>query len=79
MAPSERVVKERLVKRLEEWGVEPRIVAEWLWEEFGIRVTPRWERVRQALLRRDVSPQDLVSLLDELGFELEAVEDAWEE
>ncbi|GBF08467.1 hypothetical protein apy_01920 [Aeropyrum pernix] len=79
MGPSERVVKERLVKRLEDRGVEPGAVAEWLWEEFGIRVAPRWERVRQALMRRDVTPQDLVSLLDELGFELEAVEDAWEE
>ncbi len=74
----ERVVKERLVTFMEEKGVDPRVVSEWLWEEFGKRVKPSWRDVRRAIVRdSEVTPQDLVLLLYDLGLDVD--ESLWGE
>jgi hypothetical protein len=66
----ERALKEKLLRILEE-RADPRDVSEWLWEEFGKRVQPSWQRLRRAILKdKDITPQDLVSLLDELNIEV---------
>ncbi len=73
----ERVVKERLVGLMEKRGIDPGVVAEWLWEEFGKRVKPSWRDVRRVIVGdSDVTPQDLVLLLYELGLDVD--ESLWE-
>ncbi len=70
-----RLVVDRLLGRLEEKGVDAETVAEWLWEEFGVRVKPEWRRIRRAAAKAGVTLQDLVSLYNELDVEVE--EDDW--
>ena len=74
----DRVVKERLVTFMEEKGVDPQTVSEWLWEEFGKKVKPSWREVKRAIVKdSDVTPQDLVLLLYDLGLEVD--ESLWGE
>lgn len=72
----EREIKEALLEALKHGGATPDDVAEWLWEDFGKRVKPSWDRIKRAVMDGDVTPQDLVSLLDELGIEYDD-EEIW--
>lgn len=73
----ERAVKSALLKQLRESGVDVREVAEWLWEDHGIRVRPSWRDVERAILKEDdVTPQDLAVLL--LDYGIEPDEGAWD-
>ena len=64
----EKKLKEKLIQFLESSGVDPTLVSEWVWEEFGKRVKPEWKNIRRVLLReQEITAQDLVSLIDELG------------
>ncbi|GAB6148380.1 hypothetical protein [Stetteria hydrogenophila] len=72
----DRAVKAALLRQLRESGLEPREVAEWLWEDYGIRARPRWGELERAILRSDeVTPQDLAVLLMDAGVEPD--EGAW--
>ncbi len=65
----ERAIKEALLEQLISSGlVDPAEVAEWLWEDFGIRVKPDWPSIRRAILRaKEVTIQDLASAMIEWG------------
>ncbi len=73
----EKAVKAALVKQLRESGVDPREVAEWLWEDHGVKVRPNWRDIERAILREeDVTPQDLAVFMIESGVEPD--EGAWD-
>ncbi|HID72913.1 TPA: hypothetical protein EYP38_03140 [Candidatus Micrarchaeota archaeon] len=73
----EKAVKVALIKRLRESGINPREVAEWLWEDYGVRVRPDWRDVERAILREeDVTPQDLAVFMLDSGVEPD--EGAWD-
>ncbi|MEB3773806.1 MAG: hypothetical protein GSR86_02615 [Desulfurococcales archaeon] len=72
-----RAVKEVLVGQIRDSGIPASLVAEWLWEDFGIRVKPVWDRVERAILSsREVTPQDLAVFMIDNG--LEPLEGAWD-
>lgn len=73
----EQRVLEALIDGLRDAGIDPREVAEWLWEDFGVRARPNWPSIKRAARKGGVTPQDLVSLYDELS--LEVGEDVWGE
>ena len=76
-AARERAVKEALLRELLEHHVSVDDVKEWLWEDFGIRVSGGWERVRRVILReKRIRAQDIVSFMDEVG--LTPDEGAWD-
>jgi ABC-type phosphate transport system ATPase subunit len=73
----ERAIKEALVEQLRRAGVSLDEVKEWLWEDYGIRVSGGWERVVRIIARdRNIRPQDLVVLMDEIGVQVD--EGAWD-
>ncbi|MEB3860831.1 MAG: hypothetical protein GSR84_01250 [Desulfurococcales archaeon] len=73
----ERAIKEVLVGQLKSSGIPASDVAEWLWEDFGIRVRSEWGRLERAILSsRDVTPQDLAVFMIDNGVEPE--EGAWD-
>ncbi|MCE4605350.1 MAG: hypothetical protein F7C08_02300 [Desulfurococcales archaeon] len=77
MSARERAVKEVLVGQLRSSGIPAREVAEWLWEDFGIRVRGEWSRVERAILsRREITSQDLAVFMIDHGIEPE--EGAWD-
>ncbi len=64
----EKKLKEKLLEVLEASGVDPTLISEWVWEEFGKRVKPEWKSIRRVLLsEQEITAQDLISLIDELG------------
>jgi len=71
----EREIKEALLEVLKR-GANPHEVAEWLWEDFGKRVKPSWDRIKRAVMDSDITPQDLALLLDELGIRYDE-EEIW--
>lgn len=72
----ERAIKSALLRAIRDSGVGLDEVKEWLWEDFGIRVSGGWERVERVVVReKEVRAQDLVAFMDELG--LEPDEGAW--
>ncbi len=74
---ADREAKERLV-RLLEGSAQLEEVLEWLWEDFGIRVSPSWDEVRRAIISsREVSARALAVFLVESGAKHGAVEDAY--
>lgn len=73
-----RKLKLRLARALAGSGVSLEEVVEWLWEDFGLRAPMRWDGVVDLIARApEVSPQDIVSFLDEHGITLN--EDLWDE
>ncbi len=71
-----REIKARLVELLERSNASLEEVLDWLWEDFGVRVKADWKAVKRAIVKNsDIEPQDLVSLFNELGIELD--EEAW--
>ena len=73
----DREAKERLVKLLKD-SVELDDVVEWLWEDFGIRVSPTWDEVRKTIISsREVSARALAVFLVQSGAGHGAVEDAY--
>ncbi len=73
----ERAVKAALLQQLRESGVDVREVAEWLWEDFGVRVRPQWRAVERAVLREEnITPQDLAVFMLDSGVEPD--EGAWD-
>ena len=76
-AAKEKAVKAALLKAMRDSGVDPREIAEWLWEDYGVRVKPRWPDIERAVLKeRDVTAQDLAVLMIDLG--LQPDEGAWD-
>ncbi len=64
----ERSIKKALLDSIEGHGVSAGELAEWLWEEFGIRVRPEWPRVRRAVLSSaDIEARDLAVFMIEKG------------
>jgi len=73
---NDKVVKERMISRLEAKGIDASVVAEWLWEEFGKRVKPEWKRIKRAIVSdKEITPQDIVMLYEEVGINVD--EDDW--
>ncbi len=73
----DREAKERLVKLLE-GSVKLDDVVEWLWEDFGIRVSPTWDDVRRTIVSsREVSARALAVFLVQSGAGHGAVENAY--
>ena len=76
-AARQRAIKKALVDQMREEGVDPREVAEWLWEDFGKRVSPSWHRLEKAILgEKEVTPQDVAVFMIEQGIQPE--EGAWD-
>lgn len=72
----ERAVKQALLKQLRESDIDPSLLAEWLWEDFGKRVKVDWRSIESAILGdSDITPQDLAVFMIEEGLQPE--EGAW--
>ena len=75
---SERRVKARLL----ESACSPSILEdmiEWLWEEYGIRVSGGCERVKRAIVKsREVKARELAVFLLESGVGVDEIYEAWE-
>ncbi len=65
----DRAVKEALLSQIMNSGkIDIRMMVEWLWEDFGLRVRRDWNVVKRAVLRSpDVSAQDLAVFMIENG------------
>lgn len=73
----DRAIKAALLRILARSGVDPGEVAEWLWEDYGVRVRPRWPDLERAILReREVTAQDLAVFMIDLGIQPD--EGAWD-
>ncbi len=71
----EHRLKEYLLRLAEERGLA-RELAEWLYEEHGVRVAAEWRRLRRAVLREPtVTPQELAVFL--LNHGVEVTEEEW--
>ena len=52
-------------------------VVEWLWEDFGIRSTPSWDRLAKIIIsEKEILPQDLAAFMISEG--LMPDEGAWD-
>jgi hypothetical protein len=71
----ERRLKEMLLEEAERAGLEPWRLAEWLYEEHGVRVRPDPRSVRRAVLSSPVTAQELAVFLMEEGVEVS--EEKW--
>ncbi len=71
----ERKLKEMLLDAAERAGIEPGEVAEWLYEEHGVRAGRSWKAVRRAVVRSEVTAQELAVFLLDHGVEVD--EEAW--
>ncbi|MCE4628335.1 MAG: hypothetical protein F7C34_04215 [Desulfurococcales archaeon] len=72
-----RAIKENLLDQMERSGISPGEASEWLWDDFGKRVPPRWDKIRKAVLSDpDVTPQDLAVFMIDQGVQPE--EGAWD-
>jgi len=71
----ERKLKEMLLEAAERAGLDPRELAEWLYEEHGVRVAGGWASLRRAVARSEVTAQELAVFLLEHGVEVD--EEAW--
>ncbi len=73
----EKAVKRSLLGQVRESGIPLEEVVDWLWEDFGKRVRPSWERVERAILGDpDITPQDLAVFMIDQGVMPE--EGAWD-
>ncbi|MEB3757454.1 MAG: hypothetical protein GSR76_01180 [Desulfurococcales archaeon] len=74
---AERAVKDALFKQVVD-NVPMEDVAEWLYEDFGVKVGRRtWDNYRRAVLKNsDVKPQDIAILL--LDHDIQPNEGAWD-
>lgn len=71
----ERRLKEMLLDQAQRAGLGAERLAEWLYEEHGVRARPDWRSVRRAALSSPVTAQELAAFLIEEGVEVD--EDAW--
>jgi len=62
-------VKRRLVEIIRE-NVELRVVADWLWEDYGVKVKD-WDKAVRVMLSDRVSLGDLISFLEDQGVEVD--------
>ncbi|MEB3787826.1 MAG: hypothetical protein GSR78_03620 [Desulfurococcales archaeon] len=62
---------------MKESRIPPEEVSEWLWEDFGKRVPPRWDRLERAILgEKEITPQDLAVFMIDNG--IQPREGAWD-
>lgn len=71
----ERRLKEMLLGQARRAGVEPGVVAEWLYEEHGVKTRPNWVSVERALLGGEVTAQEFAAFLLDIGVEVD--EEEW--
>lgn len=71
----ERKLKEMLLDAAERAGIEPGEIADWLYEEHGVRAARSWSAVRRAVARSEVTAQELAVFLLDHGVEVD--EEAW--
>ncbi len=73
----EKVVKKNLLGQVKESSIPLEEIVDWLWEDFGKRVRPTWDRVEKAILGDpDITPQDLAVFMIDQGLMPE--EGAWD-
>ncbi|KSW12271.1 hypothetical protein CF15_05850 [Pyrodictium occultum] len=71
----ERKLKEMLLRRAREAGMEPAQLASWLYEAAGIRAQPSWRDLeRKILYNDDVTAQELAAYLLSEGIKVDEKE-----
>jgi len=64
----ERRIKDMLIDSMMSSGVDPREVAEWLWEDFGVKAKPSWDSIKRVILRNtEITSRDLAVAMIEWG------------
>ncbi|MEB3844950.1 MAG: hypothetical protein LRS48_04640 [Desulfurococcales archaeon] len=78
LAAWEKAVKGALIDQIvKSNSISENTVSEWLWEDFGKKVRPDWDRLKRAILSdREITPQDLAVFMIENGVFPE--EGAWD-
>ena len=73
----DREIKKELIEILESKARDKlHYIADWLWEDYGLRVKTDWESVRKTILKsREISSRELAVLMINLGVDVD--EDIW--